>query len=131
MTCSAICPEPKSFRYLHVFQRGDLSIYICNADGPVAPVRVVFTLYFIRPNGSLKRVGPENRTPVSGMAGEYYASGRAGESDQPGCWLIRWEFQHQLCEVIQTKDMYFQVLDAVFAADPRDTTIRCRKYGWN
>jgi hypothetical protein len=131
MTCSAICPEPKTFRYLHVFQRGDLPIYVFNATGPVVPERIVFTVYFVRPGGALKQVGPPRRTPVAGMEGEFYATGRAGESDQPGCWMIRWEFQRTLSEAVQTKDMYFQVLDAVLANDPRDTTPRCRKYGWN
>lgn len=131
MTCSALCPEPKTFRYLHNFQRGDLPIYVFDSAGPVVPARVVFTLFFVRPDGSLKRVGPEFRTPVPGMAGEFYATGRAGESDQPGCWLIRWEFQRALCEVVRTKDMSFRVLDAVVANDPTDVTVRCRKFGWN
>ncbi len=131
MTCSAICPEPKTFRYLHVFQRGDLPIYVFDSTGPVVPARIVFTLFFVRPNGALKQVGPLHRTPVAGMAGEFYATGRAGESDQPGCWVIRWEFQRTLNDAIQIKEMAFQVLDAALASDPQDITVRCRKFGWN
>lgn len=132
MTCSAACPcEPKTFRFLQVFQRGDLPIYIYDENGPVVPERINYTLYFVYPTGALRLVGPAQRTPVSGELGEFYATGRAGESSQPGCWLIRWEFQRTLLDAVQTKEMNFRVFDAVLAADPHDTLTRCRKYGWN
>lgn len=128
---SAIVGPPKCFRYLQHFQRGDLPIYISNHAGPVSPVRVVYTLFQVRPDGSRRQVGPAHRKPVQGVVGEFYATGRAGESGQPGVWVIVWEFQRTFQSAIQCKEMCFQVLDAVLATDPRDVTPRCRKYGWN
>lgn len=127
----AIVAPPKSFRYLQLLQRGDLPIYICDSSGPVSPVWVGFTMYQVLPCGARKRVGPFQRTPAKGLVGEFYATGRAGETGQPGNWVIVWEWRHNFNGVLQNKEMEFQVLDAVAAADPRDVTVRCRKYGWN
>jgi hypothetical protein len=127
----AICPGPKAFRYMETLQRGDLPVFISDHAGPVSPVRVVYTLYFVRPNGSRKQVGPSSRTPVPGVVGEYYATGRAGEMGQPGEWLIRWEFQKTFQSASQYKEMRFRVLDAALAHDPRDVTCRRHKLGWN
>jgi hypothetical protein len=127
----AIVAPPKSFRYLQLLQRGDLPIYLCDSTGPVAPVWIGFTMYQVLPCGARKRIGPFQRTPVKGTVGEFYAVGRAGESGQPGNWVIVWEWRHYFNGAIQNKEMAFQVLDAVAAADPRDMTVRCRKYGWN
>ena len=123
------CPS-KCFRYLEFFQRGDLAVYIRNAAGPISPVRVVYTIYQKRPNGTRFQVGP-SRLPVRGDVGEFYATGRAGEGGQPGDWVIIWEFQESLQVKPQTVEMTFRVSDAVMANDPRDATVRCRKYGWN
>jgi len=128
---NAIVGPTKCFRYLQLFQRGDLPIYISNHAGPVSPVLVTYTLFQLRPDGSRKQIGPSGRTPVQGVVGEFYATGRAGESGQPGQWVIRWEFQRTFQSAMQCKEMCFQVLDAVLARDPRDVTPRCRKYGWN
>jgi hypothetical protein len=123
------CPS-KCFRYMEFFQRGDLAIYIRNAVGPVSPVRVVYTLYQQRPNGTRFQVGP-SRLPVSGDVGEYYATGRAGELGQPGDWVIVWEYQESRSVKPQYKEMTFRVSDAVMADSSQDATVRCRKYGWN
>lgn len=128
---NAIVGPSKCFRYLQHLQRGDLPIYISNHAGPVSPVRVAFTVFQVRPDGSRKQVGPSCRQPVQGVVGEFYATGRAGESGQPGEWIIRWEYQRTFQSAIQVKEMCFSVLDAVAARDPRDMTPRCRKYGWN
>ena len=123
------CPS-KCFRYMEFFQREDLAIYIRNAAGPVSPVRVVYTLYQKRPDGTRFQVGP-SRLPVSGDVGEYYATGRAGELGQPGDWVIVWEYQESRQVKPQYKEMTFRVSDAVMADSPQDTTVRCRKYGWS
>lgn len=128
---NSIVGPTKCFRYLDHFQRGDLPIFISTCAGPVTPVRVSFTLFQLRPDGSRIQAGPACRKPVSGVVGEFYATGRAGESGQPGQWIIRWEFQQTFQSAIQVKEMCFQVLDAVAARDPRDVTQRCRKFGWN
>ncbi len=127
----AIVSPSKSFRYLQGFRRGDLPVYICDRSGPVSPVWIRFTLYRVLVDGSRWRKGPAQRAPAQGQVGEYYATGRAGESGQPGDWVIVWEFRRNLQSATQSKEMEFQVLDAALAADPRDVTVRCRKYGWN
>lgn len=126
----AVVAPPKSFRYLQLLQRGDLPIYLCSKTGPVSPFWVGFTMYQVLPCGARKRVGPFQRTPVKGLVGEFYAVGRAGESGQPGNWVIVWEWRQNFNGAVQSKEMAFRVLDAVAAADPRDSTVRCRKYGW-
>lgn len=126
-----IVAPAKCFRYLQLLQRGDLSIYISDRAGPVSPFRVTFTMFQVRPNGTRVQVGPAHRTPASGVVGEFYATGRAGETGQPGDWVIRWEYQRSFNGAFQTKEQEFRVLDAVLANDPQDATVRIRKYGWN
>lgn len=122
---------PKTFRYLEPVDQS-LAIYYFTASGPVAPVQVVYTLFEIRPDGSLKQVGSPRRTPAQGgLVGEYYATGRAGECGQPGRWLIRWEAQLSFSAVPLVKEQCFRVQDAALAKDPADTTIRLVKYGWS
>lgn len=127
----AVVAPPKTFRYLQVLQRGDLPLYLCDKRGPVSPNVISFTLYQKRPDGTFFQVGPSGRAPAEGEVGEFYATGRAGESGQPGCWMIRWFWRRSFDGASQTKDMEFRVEDAVLAADPRDVTVRVRKYGWN
>lgn len=124
------CP-PATFRYLQWLQRGDLPLFLCDMAGPVSPVWVRFTLHQVLPCGTRRQVGPGQRVPVQGEVGEYYAVGRAGESGQPGNWVIVWEFRRNFQSATQSTEMQFRVLDAVSAADPRDVTVRCRKYGWS
>lgn len=123
------CP-PATFRYLQWLQRGDLPLYLCNMAGPVSPTWVRFTLHQVLPCGARRQVGPGRRMPVQGEVGEYYAVGRAGESGQPGDWVIVWEWRLNFQSATQSTEMSFRVLDAVLAADSRDVTTRCRKYGW-
>jgi hypothetical protein len=127
----AIVSPPKSFRYLQHLQRGDLPVYICDRSGPVGPVWVRFTMYQVLCCGARKQIGPGRRVPVQGEVGEFYAVGRAGEQGQPGNWVIVWEWRRTIHSATQSKEMEFQVLDAVLAADPRDVIVRHRKYGWN
>lgn len=127
----ALVAPPKTFRYLQVLQRGDLPLYLCDRRGPVSPNIISFTLYQKRSDGTTFQVGPSGRVPAEGEVGEFYATGRAGESGQPGCWVIKWFWRRSFDGPAQTKEMEFRVEDAVLAADPRDTTVRVRKYGWN
>lgn len=127
---TAVLPAPKTFRYLQWFQKGDLPIFIRDARGPVSPVRISYTFFFVRLDGTRVQMGPKNRVPVKGDVGEFYASGRAGELGQPGSWVIRWEFQKDCGSVPQSNEMCFRVHDAVLAASCTDATVRVRKYGW-
>ena len=127
----AIVATPKTFSYLQLLQRGDLPIYLSTLSGPIAPVRVVYTLYQRRSDGTMFQVGPKDRVPTKGTPGEYYATGRAGEFGQPGNWVIRWEFQRTYQSEPQIETMCFRVLDAALAQNPMDATVRVRKYGWN
>lgn len=127
----AVVAPPKCFRYHQGLQRGDLSIFISVRAGPLSPYKVTYTMFQLRPSGSRFQVGPAHRTPSSGSVGEYYATGRAGDAGQPGDWIIRWEYQRSFGGAFQTKEQEFRVLDAVLANDPKDSTVRIRKYGWN
>jgi len=127
----AIVAEPKAFQYMQRLQRGDLPVYFSTPTGAYVPATVSYTLYQQRPDGTRKRVGPAKRIPVAGSFGEFYALGRAGESGQPGQWVIRWEYQQNYSFPVEEKEMTFQVVDAATLNCPTDTTVRVRKYGWN
>jgi hypothetical protein len=127
----AITMGPKVFRWLQLLQRGDLSIFFCDGGGNFSPIAVVYSLYFVRPNGSRQPVGPQHKTPVSGDVGEFYAVGRAGESGQPGNWVIEWKYQRSTVYPVEVVEMPFQVFDAVLTQDPYDVTGRKVKFGWN
>lgn len=127
----SITMGPKTFRWMQLLQRGDLSIFFCDGDGTVAPIQVVYSLYFVRLDGTRRPVGPPNRVPVSGDFGEYYAVGSAGAGGQPGNWVIEWKYQRSIFHSVEVVEMSFMVLDAVLAQDPYDVTDRKVKFGWN
>ncbi len=127
----AITMGPKTFQWMQLLQRGDLSIFFCNGDGNFSPIVVVYSLYYVRPDGSRQPVGPQHKSPVLGGVGEFYVAGRAGESGQPGNWVIEWKYQRSTVHPLEVVEMPFQVLDAVLAQDPLDTLDRKVKFGWN
>lgn len=127
----AITMGPKTFSWMQLLQRGDLAIFICDAQSGVSPYAIKYRMLYARPDGTFKPVGPQNRTPAAGQVGEFYATGRAGELGQPGNWVIEWTFQRTYQAEHQVVEMPFQVYDAVLAADPLDITDRKQKYGWN
>lgn len=127
----AITMGPKTFRWLQPLQRGDLSVFLTDRRTPVAPWRITYRLAQLRLNGTRKYVGPQHRVPVAGDLGEFYVTGRAGETGQPGLWVIEWLFQQTCASAVQTAEMPFQVLDAVLVNDPRDLLDRKIKFGWS
>lgn len=127
----AITMGPKTFLWLQSMQRGDLSVFIHDGRNAIRPVKVAYNLAQLRPDGSRKYVGPQYRTPVSGSLGEFYATGRAGESGQPGRWVIEWLFQQTPQSDVQIVEMHFRVLDATAVGDPREQLDRKIKYGWS
>ena len=127
----AIVSDAKAFHYMQHLQRGDLPIHFSTATGSYVPATVSYTLYQQRSDGTRKRVGPAKRIPVAGSFGEFYAVGRAGESGQPGQWIIKWEYQQNYSFPVEEKEMAFQVVDAATLNCSLDTTVRVRKYGWN
>jgi hypothetical protein len=87
--------SPGVFTYGHLFQRGDLPLFVTDYTGnPFSPYSVQYAL-FHQPKDSpnLQRSGPCGRIPVQADVGEYYATGYAGECSQPGQWFIRWFLQ--------------------------------------
>lgn len=124
---------PKTFRWLQLWQRGDLSIFLCNPSGGIiVPELIVYSLIYIRPDGSRKYIQPLHRVPVRGaQPGEFYVVGLAGQGGQPGSWAIEWKVQRSSSEPLQTIEMLFCVLDGVLARDPNDLTDRKVKFGWN
>ncbi len=127
----AITMGPKTFGWQQPLQRGDLSVFVCDGTGPVVPSSISYRLMHVRLNGSRQQVGPRTRTPVAGMQGEFYVTGRAGEHGQPGQWIVEWTFQRTGCSTPQVVELPFMVLDAVMAGIPGDVTCRKVKFGWN
>lgn len=127
----AITLGPKTFRWHQPLQRGDLPVFVCDRHTPLVPFRVTFSLVQLRKDGSRRYVGPRGRVPVGGDTGEFYATGRAGESGQAGQWLIEWVIQRTATSVPEVTEMRFQVLDATAVGDPRDRLVRKTKFGWS
>lgn len=122
---------PKTFRWLQPLQRGDLSVLICDRHAPFGPYRVTYSLLQLRPDGSRRYVGVRDRVPASGGLGEFYATGRAGESGQPGQWVIEWRFQRSPDSAAQSVEMPFQVLDTVAGCVDLNGCPRKAKFGWS
>lgn len=136
-TCSGLVPGADGigsggpFKWGQFFQPGDLQFFVRDSFGPVNPNSVRYTLYWIR-NGIPFQAGPANRVPGHGPSvGEFYVTGRVGEGGQPGNWLVKWQYQRFFFSEINEKEFRFVVQDAVAAADPRDTTQRIYKFGWD
>jgi hypothetical protein len=127
----AITMGPKTFGWLHLLQRGDLSVFICDGAGPVIPVAIQYRLIQVRLNGSRQALGPQARSPAAGFPGEFYVTGRAGEHGQPGQWIVEWTFRRAWQSTPQIVELPYMVLDAVMAGDGRDVTCRKIKFGWN
>lgn len=128
-----VCNTGKSFRWGHVFSRGDLPLYVMSATGEafVSPYEVTFAMFLIRANGVPIQVGPSGRRPVMQGAGEYYATGTAGEAGQPGDWQIRWTYRKSFNGPAITETHTFRVVDSISDPIPGDPTCRQKKYGWS
>jgi hypothetical protein len=132
VNAKACCCCLKSFNWLQLIQHGDLSLFLSNGDlGGIGALRVTYSFIQVRPDGSRKRVGPQDRIPVQGKVGEYWATGLAGESGQPGNWVIEWKYQVSSGDPIYVVEQGFKVFDAVMRADSRSTLDRKVKFGWN
>jgi hypothetical protein len=121
---------PSIFKYGHVFQRGELPIYISDLSGnPVSPAIVTYTIFrYEAGNPNPIQVGAADRTPVNAGIGEYYVSGVAGEFGQPGEWFVRWRYQADIDSPV-TEDYYpFEVLDTSQLASSCGKT---GKFGWD
>jgi hypothetical protein len=124
-------PFPKSspgvFVWGHVFQRGDLPLYVYDGAGnPFSPSKVTFTMYHTPKGQSCPRqCGPANRTPVTAGVGEYYVSGVAGELGQTGDWTVKWVYEEAPGWPAVEVPFHFKVYDSSqFAA-----SCRCRSAG--
>jgi hypothetical protein len=113
--------SPGVFRWGHVFQRGDLPLYITDSSGnPLDPYSVKFTLLYLPrkqyqdrpavPNHALV-AGACSRNPVQAAIGEYYATGCAGESGQTGQWFVRWIVQEYSQGPLLEDQFGFEVFD--------------------
>lgn len=119
------------FKWEESFQVGDLSLFVRDSVGSVNPNAVSYTLYWIR-NGVPYQAGPANRVPARGPSvGQFYVTGRVGDFGQPGDWMVRWYYQRFLFSETNVVEYRFVVQDALAAADPRDSTVRVLKYGWD
>ncbi len=87
-----------------VLGRGDLDIFLTNADGnPANAYSITYALYFVDPATQVEvLVGPSAHTPVNPSVGEYYAAIMVPTSAQPGTYRIRWTFQQYSSEPAQT-----------------------------
>ena len=126
------CPGPKEFRWGQVFQRGDLTLIVSDPSGtPLSPYEVTYTLYRMLAPSLPHQVGPTGRRPVMQKTGEYYATGTAGETGQPGDWQIVWTLRRSFNGPTTTEVFAFRVVDAISSPILGDPTCRKRKYGWS
>lgn len=102
------------FVWGHVFQRGDLPLFVTDlANNPLDPYSVKYTMYYYPKNAQCAtRVGPECRTPVRVDVGEYYATGVAGQCGQPGDWCVEWKVQEVFNGPVLSSKFCFKVFDS-------------------
>lgn len=113
--------SPGVFKWGHLFQRGDLPIYITDTAGnPLDPHKIEYTLlyqpkkhYEDRPAVPCHPIiaGPCHRVPVQAAMGEYYATGCAGECGQPGQWYAKWVIQEYFQGPLLEDQFGFEVFD--------------------
>ena len=113
--------SPGVFKWGHLFQRGDLPIYITDTAGnPFDPHSVKYSLLYRAHKHYPDRhavprhpviVGVCHRTPVQAAPGEYYATGCAGECGQPGQWFARWVVQEYSQGPLLEEQFGFEVFD--------------------
>lgn len=109
--------SPGVFKCGHLFQRGDLPIYIVDRNGfPFSPYHINYTLlyhhwskYHEPHYQDFLKVYPCHRVPVQANVGEYYATGYAGEGGQPGQWYVEWVLQEYFQGPLQEDRFGFRV----------------------
>jgi len=104
--------SPGVFRVGHVFQRGDLPLFVTDLAGnAVTPYKVTFTIFY-QSSGDVcaRQVGPSDRTPVQAAIGEYYVSGVA--CGQSGQWYVEWKLQEGASTSLVSERMGFQIFDS-------------------
>lgn len=102
------------FVWGHVFQRGDLPLFVTDLNyNPLSPYSVRYTIVtHMKGSQGVIRVGPEDRVPVQVGVGEYYATGVAGQCGQPGDWCVKWHIQEFFEGPIMEATYCFKVFDA-------------------
>ena len=75
--------------------RGDLDIYLTNAEGnPANAYTITYAIYYVDPGSCAEvLIGPSARTPVNPAVGEYYAALQVPSTAAPGTYRIRWLVQ--------------------------------------
>jgi hypothetical protein len=75
--------------------RGDLDIYLTNAEGnPANAYTISYGIYYVDPTSCAEvLIGPSDRTPVNPAVGEYYAALQVPGTAAPGTYRIRWLVQ--------------------------------------
>lgn len=125
------CAPPFTYRFGHVFTRGDLVLRVVDEHGnPVSPFLVSYALFRLLPDGAHIPFGDPARHPVQDAVGEYHPTFRSDDLGQPGDWLLRWTYRECFTSIPVTKDLPFRILDSVLAKDTRDATPRKNKLGW-
>ena len=137
----ANCSSPGVFRFGHVFQRGDLPLYITDlSNNPMSPYSVKYTMFYYPKNSQCSvRVGAEGRTPVTTGVGEYYATGVAGQCGQPGEWYVEWLIQESFDSPVVKECFRFKVFDTSQYCGSGSSSSSsgsscgcssCSKFGW-
>lgn len=119
------------FSWNHLFQRGDLQLYLCDDTGPILPVSISYRMFYVLPCGARQAAGPDIGYPAQGKTGEFYVTGYAGEFGQPGNWVIRWTIQRNFYDPLEYVEQCFIVTDVNMRARGLDQTSCCSKSGWS
>jgi hypothetical protein len=96
--------------------RGDLAIYLANANGtPSDAAEITYALYDFT-TGQEVMVGSPRRVPMNPAVGEYYASIIVPLDANLGSYRIRWSFRELVNGPIQQALQEFEVADKQMAA---------------
>lgn len=84
-----------AFKHGQTIGRGDLDIFLSNANGNVANAyEIYFALYYVDPVSSAEvLIGGDRRQPMNPSVGEYYAALAIPSGASVGDYRIRWTFK--------------------------------------
>lgn len=118
-----------AFKQGDTIGRGDLDIFLSNANGNVANAyEIYFALYYVDPVSSAEvLIGGDRRQPMNPSVGEYYAALAIPMSSTVGDYRIRWTFKEFASTPYQQVVQEFNVVgeSVITSVDNRFT--QCEK----
>lgn len=118
-----------AFKQGDTIGRGDLDIFLSNANGNVANAyEIYFALYYVDPVSTAEvLIGGDRRQPMNPSVGEYYAALAIPMSSTVGDYRIRWTFKEFASTPYQQVVQEFNVVGESVITSVDDRFTQCEK----